>query len=47
MSSVPQEWMPREVWDALVRGDNCPLCAEVRRTEPGNEYGYTVAPVEE
>ena len=22
-------WMPREKWDALVRGENCPLCAVV------------------
>ena len=43
MSDAPQEWMPREKWDALVRGENCPLCAEVARTEAGNEYGYTIA----
>ena len=35
--------MPRERWDALVRGENCPLCAECQSAEPINEYGYTVA----
>ncbi|MFN8496588.1 MAG: HIT family protein [Anaerolineae bacterium] len=43
MSDAPTEWMPREEWDALVRGDDCPLCAEVASVEPANEYGYTVA----
>lgn len=36
-------WMPRERWDALVRGENCPLCNEVLATDEVNEYGYTVA----
>jgi diadenosine tetraphosphate (Ap4A) HIT family hydrolase len=36
-------WMPRERWDALVRGENCPLCAECQSVEPINEHGYTVA----
>jgi diadenosine tetraphosphate (Ap4A) HIT family hydrolase len=36
-------WMPRERWDALVRGDGCPLCEECRSAEEVNEYGYTVA----
>ncbi|MFN8476121.1 MAG: HIT family protein [Anaerolineae bacterium] len=43
MPEAPTEWMPREEWDALVRGDDCPLCAEVAGVEPANEYGYTVA----
>ena len=37
------EWMPREAWDALVRGDGCPLCAELAFDEPANAYGHTVA----
>lgn len=37
-----QEWMPRGQWDALVRGEGCPLCAEVASTERMNEYGYTI-----
>ena len=36
-------WMPREKWDALVRGEGCPLCGEILKTEPLNEFGYTVA----
>lgn len=35
--------MPRERWDALVRGEGCPLCAAVAATAPADEYGYTVA----
>jgi diadenosine tetraphosphate (Ap4A) HIT family hydrolase len=42
-SEVPKAWMPREQWDALVRGEQCPLCAEITSQEPINEYGYTVA----
>ena len=39
----PNEWMPREQWDALVRGENCPLCNEVASANAANEYGYTIA----
>jgi diadenosine tetraphosphate (Ap4A) HIT family hydrolase len=39
----PKAWMPREQWDALVRGEQCPLCAEVISQEPVNRHGYTVA----
>ncbi len=38
-----KEWMPRERWDALVRGEGCPLCEECQSTERANEYGYTIA----
>jgi diadenosine tetraphosphate (Ap4A) HIT family hydrolase len=41
--STPRQWMPREQWDALVRGENCPLCEAVALTEPTNEFGITVA----
>jgi diadenosine tetraphosphate (Ap4A) HIT family hydrolase len=34
-------WMPREKWDALVRGDRCPLCADVELQE--NRYSFLVA----
>jgi len=40
---MESKWMPREKWEALVRGESCPLCAEVTSTQPFNEYGYTVA----
>jgi diadenosine tetraphosphate (Ap4A) HIT family hydrolase len=37
------QWMPRKKWDALVRGDDCPLCAEVATPIGSDEYGYTIA----
>jgi diadenosine tetraphosphate (Ap4A) HIT family hydrolase len=35
--------MSRERREALVRGDGCPLCAEVHATEDRNSEGYFVA----
>ena len=35
-------WMARDRWNALVRGENCPACAEVRRTGRDNSEGYFV-----
>ncbi len=35
------EWMPRERWEALVRGEDCPLCAEVASLDAANDEGYT------
>jgi diadenosine tetraphosphate (Ap4A) HIT family hydrolase len=35
--------MPRETWDALVRGENCPLCAVIDSDEPADSHGYTIA----
>lgn len=43
MTTEAQEWMPRERWDALVRGEGCPLCVEIASSERANEYGYTIA----
>lgn len=43
MTDALSEWLPRDEWDALVRGEGCPLCAAVVSTEPGDEHGYTVA----
>ena len=43
MSDAPTTWMPRERWDALVRGEDCPLCATVRSTGATDEHGYTIA----
>ena len=40
---MADQWMPREQWDALVRGEGCPLCAAVAAEQPADEYGYTVA----
>src|SRR5258707_595743 len=36
-------WMPRQRWDALVRGDGCPLCAEIGSGEAENTHGFVVA----
>ena len=35
--------MPPEQWDALVCGEQCPLCAAITSQEPVNPDGYTVA----
>jgi diadenosine tetraphosphate (Ap4A) HIT family hydrolase len=43
MSDAPTTWMPRQRWDALVRGEECPLCATVRSTAAADAYGYTIA----
>lgn len=37
-----REWMPRAQWDALVRGEHCPLCAEIASSERANAYGITI-----
>jgi diadenosine tetraphosphate (Ap4A) HIT family hydrolase len=36
-------WMPRARWEALVRGEGCPLCAELASTEAENAHGFWVA----
>jgi diadenosine tetraphosphate (Ap4A) HIT family hydrolase len=43
MSSDPQSWMPRSRWDALVRGEGCPLCAELASDADHDSEGYRVA----
>ncbi len=40
----PRRWMPREKWDALVAGTNCPLCADVETEE--NYFSFLVARLE-
>lgn len=40
---MASEWMPREEWEALVRGEECPLCDAVAETVPENAYGTAVA----
>jgi diadenosine tetraphosphate (Ap4A) HIT family hydrolase len=39
---MADSWMPRDKWEALVRGESCPLCTEVASIESFNEYGYTI-----
>ena len=41
--SEPSQWMSRERWDGLVRGENCSLCQVVRATELDDSHGYFVA----
>jgi diadenosine tetraphosphate (Ap4A) HIT family hydrolase len=36
-------WMPRDRWDALARGEDCPACAEVSGAGQDNGEGYFVA----
>jgi len=43
MPDMAADWMPRERWDALVRGEDCPLCATIAAADPIDAYGYTVA----
>jgi diadenosine tetraphosphate (Ap4A) HIT family hydrolase len=35
--------MPRERWDALVRGEGCPLCRDLAAGTEPNEHRYVVA----
>jgi diadenosine tetraphosphate (Ap4A) HIT family hydrolase len=43
MSEAPEQWMPRERWDALVLGDGCPLCAAFVNAGFEDEHGFTIA----
>jgi diadenosine tetraphosphate (Ap4A) HIT family hydrolase len=43
VTEAPQQWVPRERWDALVRGEGCPLCAEVAGPGGDDAHGYFVA----
>jgi diadenosine tetraphosphate (Ap4A) HIT family hydrolase len=36
-------WMPREEWDALLREESCPMCADLAVADEENVYGYTIA----
>jgi diadenosine tetraphosphate (Ap4A) HIT family hydrolase len=36
-------WMERERWEALLRGDNCPLCREYISGSDEHENGYPIA----
>lgn len=37
------DWMPRDRWDALVRGEDCPLCGALAAPESLDAYGLTIA----
>src|SRR4030095_13807739 len=40
--SAPDAWMPRERWDALARGEDCPLCGP-DGAEPKSSFSFLVA----
>src|SRR3970040_561070 len=41
--TAPRAWMPRERWDALCRGEGCPLCALLQANSAEDAWGFTVA----
>ena len=43
MAGAPRPWMPRERWEALVRGEGCPLCADLAAPGGDDAHGYFVA----
>lgn len=43
---MSQSWMPRDKWDALVRGEGCPMCAQLAADEQVDAYGFTIAALE-
>jgi diadenosine tetraphosphate (Ap4A) HIT family hydrolase len=43
MSHSMTSWMSRDRWDALVRGEGCPVCVEVGGAGQDNSEGYFVA----
>lgn len=36
-------WMPREQWDALVRGENCVFCTRLQQESGSDGHGFIVA----
>jgi diadenosine tetraphosphate (Ap4A) HIT family hydrolase len=42
VSEPPAAWVPRAEWDALVRGEGCPLCRDLTTTT-SNRYRHVVA----
>lgn len=40
--SAARAWMSRDRWDALVRGEDCPACAEVTGIGRDNSEGFFV-----
>jgi hypothetical protein len=42
LPSGSSQWMPRERWDALVRGENCVFCAQLARDDDFDGYGLSL-----
>ena len=43
LPSGSSKWMPREQWDALVRGENCVICSQLKKDGDFDDYGFIVA----
>jgi diadenosine tetraphosphate (Ap4A) HIT family hydrolase len=43
LPGTPKAWLLREQWEALLRGDACPICADLDSNEYANPHGYTIA----
>lgn len=43
LPSGSSRWMPREQWEALVRGENCAFCRQLAQEGDFDGYGFTVA----
>ena len=43
LPSGSSKWMPYEQWDALVRGENCVFCTQLKKDGNFDGYGFIVA----
>jgi len=43
LPSGSSKWMPHEQWDALVRGENCVFCTQLKKDDDFDGYGFIVA----
>lgn len=41
--TAPLEWMPRDVWDKRVSGEDCSMCTNIRSDAWEDEFSYKVA----
>lgn len=41
VEKTPRGWLAKDAWDALVRGEGCPACAEIRLGT--TDEGYIIA----
>jgi len=42
LAGPPDQWMPQDRWDQLVRGSDCLICADLQTNERVNEEGFIV-----
>ncbi|GLV55483.1 hypothetical protein KDH_23270 [Dictyobacter sp. S3.2.2.5] len=43
LPSSQSRWMPREQWDALVRGEDCLFCTQLQQESGFDGYGFIIA----